>query len=1174
MDKRYLTLLITLLLTCLRTTAQDEILSFRLTTANGLPDNDIRTIMQDANGMLYFNTQYGTYMFDGYNFRETERRTPGETAANSGNVNRKDNRGNTYRFDTNGSLTYTDRNTHKTLRIQIFNPRQLQLSKMLKVHVITDAHDMIWVSVYGNGLFIYDKKNGQVRHITKGDKNSPIDTDDLQYLYEDRTGNIWVAQNHYGLVCLKVERSGCQILDFGTNGERTNDIRMMQRTADGTIYFCDNAGNLYSAGGSLQAPKPIGSGRNILTAFTDSRGTLWIGSRQDGMRKAGEWLGTGRIETFAEDNAGRIWATGLHNDIYVNGRALDVPRYGFRQFAVCRNGDMLLASDSGLIAFTPDRLLKDRRQYRFLLREKARNVYIDSRQTIWVGTADNGLFVKEHGGKQFRHYTRGDGLPGSTIQFVTCVPAKANGGEAVICIGTQNGVCWTNLNCTRFYRDFYFNDPLRSFCNESSYALLDDGRFAVGTLNGIVIFNAPHNASSHDTGGSASAAIVDIVVDGASLYDDAQLMENFRSRQPMRLSHDQGNITFYFSIFDYSKRNITDFSYRLEGYEEDWTVVSAINFASYKHLKPGTYHFHLRYRNANGNWVESPQVQEIIIASPWWDTWWAYLAYTIVAGSIAFFIYRHLATTSRLRRDIAVEKQLTEYKLRFFTNISHEFRTPLTLIQGSMDRIGSLKNIPSDMRQPLSNMQRDVNRMLRLINQLLEFRRMQNNKLSLALQETDIVALLHNIWISFHDTAENANIDYRFLRQHKSLDVFVDRGFVDKIFYNLLSNAFKYTPAGGSISLAVRTDGEFLCVEVADSGIGIPKDKQQEIFERYKTGKVSADSIGIGLNLTQELVRVHHGKIRYDENPGGGSIFTVTLPIDKSAYAKEDFMATETPLGNKDIEMSGFTPQYREAAIQPMNDKSILIVDDTVEIAAMVAGELGKYFHVATAKDGQEAWEMLNGDLQGRVDLVVSDIRMPRLGGYDLTRKIRHSDRLKALPVILLTSLTDDSEHARGLDVGADAFITKPFNVEVLISQCANIIRQRDILRKAFASAQQPQPVLKNIIKDDKDLRFAKRLESLVEANLKDAAMSVDTLAEQFDMGRTSFYNKVKSITGKTPNEYITEKRMNRARQLLEQGRMTVSQVSAETGFSSPQYFARNFKKFFGQSPSEVSMRV
>lgn len=517
---------------------------------------------------------------------------------------------------------------------------------------------------------------------------------------------------------------------------------------------------------------------------------------------------------------------------------------------------------------------------------------------------------------------------------------------------------------------------------------------------------------------------------------------------------------------------------------------------------------------------------------------------------------------------IKVENQLTEFKLRFFTNISHEFRTPLTIIRGAMDRISEQGDVPGRLKQPISSMQKSTDRLLRLINELLEFRKIQNEKLKLQLEETDVIDFLRNIFLTFNENAENRQMSYHFTTFAREYTMFIDRNYVDKMAYNLLSNAFKYTPHKHDITMKVSlTDDGRLSFSVEDTGIGIPKNKQGALFTRFDQSAFSRESIGIGLHMVSELVRVHHGEISFQENPQGGSIFTIVLPTDKSVYQPSDFLATDNNVLLADQSTSQqLVASYKETPAPPLNDRTVLVVDDDDDMRDFIATELRHYFNIETASDGEEALRRISVN---RPDLVVSDVRMPGMGGFELVKKIRQDEALADLPVILLTAISDEDKQVRGTECGADDYMTKPFNIRMLLAKCRALIGQRERLRVKFAKEVVGSTPLADIIVEDVDKKFLELFENWVSAHISQSDMQAIDFANQMKMGRTTFFKKVKQVTGMPPHEYIRKMRLMRAAELLKDPQLSISEVAYQTGFEDPSYFSRNFKEYFGVTASQ-----
>lgn len=468
-------------------------------------------------------------------------------------------------------------------------------------------------------------------------------------------------------------------------------------------------------------------------------------------------------------------------------------------------------------------------------------------------------------------------------------------------------------------------------------------------------------------------------------------------------------------------------------------------------------------------------------------------------------------------------------------------------------------------------MAKSVERMMRLINQLLEFRKMQNDKLQLALEKTDVIAFLQDIFLNFSNIAESKHINFMFLPFDKNYEMYVDRNYLDKIIYNLLSNALKYTPSHGDVALRVSLNAnQHLLISVEDTGVGVEKAKQDLLFQRFNRSSYSHDSIGIGLHLTAELVRVHHGEISYHDNQPHGSIFRVELPVDEKMYEAKDFMAVDNAVTQEEnskprtvLEM-----EYREMPPKPLNHYRVLVVEDDNDVREFLRNELQRYFEIQLAAEGLEAWERIQ---EQKPDLVVSDVMMPRMSGYQLVKKVRSDSALADLPFILLTALTADDKKLKGIDAGADAYIEKPFHTDILIATCCQLLEQRNHLKQVYG--QQPvgstKAVAPEVIKDEQDKKFQAVLDVWLAEHIADPQLNIDSFAESMGYGRTTFYKKIKRITGTTPNDYIRSLRMNKAAELLKDDRLTVAEVGYQVGIGDPYYFSKSFKNFFGVSPTK-----
>ena len=1117
---------------------------------------------------------------------------------------RRDNRGNRIETTMEGELRLTNGQTKAVIHLSgLYSKELVRLNGNPRYKVVTDRDGIVWVSTYGNGLFAHDPKTGETTHFFKTMTNTaPIQTNYLLNVFEDKAGNIWVCQENMGVACISKQQIDTEAVFFTTaeQTDHTNSIHLLTKTG-GTIYVGNRYNGLKLADGNLRFKETVTKyNDDIVAVCTDRNGTLWAGTRNSGVYAGAHnyrsqpgdatSLTASKVSDILCDPQGRIWISFFNGGVDL-AEADGEGGYRFRHFFTGKqaisnprqllsdhHGYIWLSSNGGLYTFHPDRLMADPKAYQHILLnqkdpqlDETHCLIESSDHRILAGLVDIGLAVldnsKAGAPSLLKIYNMADGLPNNSVQQLV------EDSQGNIWIGTDHGLARYNSQSHSTISLLPATTPLGNMFIENAVCQLDDGRLAFGSRHGITVVN-PQSISIAES--PFKLRITNIDINGTPLAtapdgspSGPTLSARLAQQQELRLSYNQNSLTFYFSDFEYAKEKGSKYSYRLQGYDRDWSSLSDINFATYKNLPPGRYTMQVRSLNANGEWDKDTVSQVVVIRPPFWATWWAYLIYIGVIAVIGWTFYRHFRRVNDLRNRIRVEEQLTEYKMQFFTNISHEFRTPLTIIRGAMERIQANRQLPGDMKQPVSSMQKSVDRLLRLINQLLTFSKMHDNKLRLAVEETDVVAFMRNIYSTFREMAENKHISYQFTTTDQSYLMYVDREFLDKIAYNLISNAFKYTPAGRSITVALKMSNDML-LSVTDTGLGVPKDKQQALFERFNQSVFAKDSIGIGLHLTNELVRVHHGTIRFEQNPEGGSIFTVTLPTDKAVYQEQDFLQPSPIALHESPSTHHESPStlhgYRELAPEPMNDVRVLVVEDDTDICEFIKGELGRYFVIDTANDGEEALRRIQ---ERRPDLIISDVMMPVMNGFELTRHIRADQALAEIPVILLTALTDENKQVKGLDCGADAYITKPFSMGVLLARCTQLIGQRRQLRTTYAKEVVSKPETPAIIVDEQEKRLQAQLDMWLANHLSDTDLNIDTFAQKMGYGRTTFYKKVKKLTGKTPNDYIRSLRMERAAELLKDDTKTIAQIAYQVGFDDPYYFSKTFKQYFGITASQ-----
>lgn len=1115
----------------------------------------------------------------------------------------QDNRENYWVYNHTGHLFYIHAQTGAIKDLYLIPEDRMQYIDSERYSVVHDSNDIIWISTYGNGLYAYNPATDELEHfVSEANDSGPIGSDFLLCVMDDASGGIWASSEFVGLSHISITNKGITRIypEADELVDRSNSIRLLSQMKNGDIWVGTRKGGVYVYDSQL---KPIGGKQyfpvNIYAMQEDSAGNLWMGSRGNGLRIGDTWhhrvpsdlstLGHSHIFTIYRDRKDRMWigtfgggldlATPAGDGTYTFRHFLK-QSYGQRNIRTMiedENGMMWVGTSDGICIFHPDSLIADENNYHWFnhtngkfCSNEIRYLFRDSKGRMWVGTSGAGLNLcratDNYTSLEYKNYRTSSGLVNDVVQTIL------EDEYGLLWVATEYGISRFNPSNQSFENYFFSPYKQGNVYSENSACVCADGKLLFGTTHGLALIDPkqiPVNQSF------SPVVFTGLRVNGTQMTPETEyspLKQALSYSDEISLRYFQNSFELTFSTLDYSDKGQTKYVHWLENYDQDWSEPSPLSFVSYKYLDPGTYVLHVKSSNDAGVWDEKETCLKIVIVPPFWKTNWAMLFYALLIMAALFFAYRITRSFNSLRNRIAVEKQLTEYKLVFFTNISHEFRTPLTLIQGALEKIQRIGNIPADLMSPLHSMNKSTQRMLRLVNQLLEFRKMQNNKLALSLEETDVMAFLYEIFLSFKDVAEQKNMDFRFQPSVASYKMFIDKGNLDKVVYNLLSNAFKYTPSNGTVLLNIRVDEvkQILEIQVSDTGVGIPKEKQNELFKRFMQSNFSRDSIGVGLHLSHELVLVHKGTIAYKENEGGGAVFTVCLPTDKGVYDEKDFLVSGNVLlkeadeqASKLLELSEET-SLPESRTVPLNKKKVLIIEDDHEIREFLREEMKVYFEVEVAADGTSGFEKAR---QYDADLIICDVLMPGMTGFEVSKKLKSDFATSHIPIILLTALNSPEKHLEGIESGADAYISKPFSIKILLARVFQLIEQRDKLREKFSN--EPGIIHAAMCSTDRDKEFTDRLAVVLEANLGRTDFSVEEFAQFMKLGRTVFYKKLRGMTGYSPNEYLRIMRMKKAAELLlSEERYTVAEVGYKVGINDPFYFSKCFKAQFGISPS------
>lgn len=1075
-----------------------------------------------------------------------------------------DNKGRKWIYNKTGELRLVRQD--KLVPLILFPQQTTNYIDHERFHIVEDNHGLIWISTYGKGLFVFNQDLTQSQHFV-ADKlgESPIASNYLLGIIADRHDGVWVSSEYGGVSHIQVMDKGVERIYPNGEGNMdfSNVVRMVKKMNDGTVMVGTRAGSLYHY--SADMSQVLGKSHfdsNVYGIVQMPNGETWIGTRGKGVYGAkGLDFKDRNVFCMASDAKHRMWI-----GTFGKGLSLVYPRkdgYGVKTFfadsvglnevrcmVIDKHGVLWCGTSGGLIRIPVDEFVKDACRYKTYVRDyEIRDVIVDRQGRLWLSASGDGLVQVEPGDGEtepkFHVFNTSNGLVNNLVQSVVDTP------DGNLWISTQQGVTAWNARKKSFENYMFSRNPMGNVYNENSAVCLDDGRVVLGGNYGLTIIQP--SRLSHVSG------LTDVVFTSYPYSDE------------ITLTYEQRSPNIHFSTLDYSDVRNVKYTYRLEGFDQAWSKPSSTPWAAYQKLPAGKYVLHVKACTSDGTWGKESTLI-IRVKPPFYLTSWAIMIYVLLVLGVIILVVKFVHDKNVLRNRIRLEQELTRYKLVFFTNIAHEFRTPLTLMQGSLEkekRIMKANRWQTELEKTIRVMDKSVQRMLRLIDQLLEFRKMQAGKLKLSLQETDAVMFVKGICRMFDDAAESKEIAYSFESSEPAHAMFLDQQMIDKVVFNLLSNAFKYTPAKGTISVSLSFT-DVMTIRVADTGVGIPQEKREQLFSRFMQSSYTGESFGIGLHLTHELVRTHHGEITYQENEGGGSVFVVTIPLQKDCYEASDFLVKDSPILKADLakERDGqeekTTDAVPSAPSAPLNRRTILLIEDDNDVREFLLSELESCFDLKVASDGKTGIAMAK---ELDVDLIVSDVMMPGMNGFELTKRLKNSFETSHIPIILLTALSTDENVLEGTESGADAYITKPFSPQLLMARILQLLNQREILRQKFG--KEPQEIRSAMLSNEQDSLFVKRLDSIVYSRLGEQDLSVDKVAGLLHLGRTIFYKKVRGTTGYTPNEYIRVIRLRKAAELLKEGEKNVSEVAYAVGFDNPYYFSKCFKEQFGMPPSQ-----
>jgi len=1105
----------------------------------------------------------------------------------------------------------------------------------------------IWVGTDHGGVNIINQQKGSIQYLMNNPENQKSLAQNCIYdLYKDDNGLIWVGTYKKG-VCYYNERM--DRFPLYSHDPNATDTRRTLPYEDVNRFVEDDLGNLWigTNGGGLiyynrkdstfktythDPGDPSSLCANVIVGLCyDSQHRLWIGTYYGGLdcyqnghfvhyrHNAGNSgsLSDDRVWDIIEDRHKGIWigtlGGGLQKLDPATGKFITYPPSnknieGTEYVLVMeqlKNGDLWAGTAGGIDIYSasggPTRhLCNIAGNEQSLSNDNINAIYEDQKGYVWIGTRE-GLNCVDPVSGRIRRYTTQNGLPDNTV--LTILEDKRHH----LWMSTPSGLIrfeppetFLGMITPAAFRNFDEADGLqgREF-NEKSAFKTKSGYLIFGGAGGFNLFNPDSISIDYHT---PPIVFTELQVGGKP----ARIGEKYSGQiilhqaaawtDSLVLPYGASDFSLSFIALSYGHSPRIKYAYRLKGFNSEWIQIenNADNRATYTNLDPGDYTLEVKSSNQDGVWNKHPVTMQLAVLPPFWKTTWAYLIYALLLLGVLYLARSILLYRAHMRFQLEQERQQASHthdmdmlKIRFLTNISHEFRTPLSLILAPLDKLMTDVREPALSKQ-LDMIRRNAKRLLYLVSQLLDFRKMEVQEIQLHLAKEDIIAFVRDAALSFTDIAEKKNINFTITSQIASVRASFDPDKLERILFNLLSNAFKFTQDGGQVSLKIQreTDADhknWLKISIEDNGIGIPENKVPQIFERFFQHDLPYQMInagsGIGLSITQEFVRLHGGRIEVFSTEGKGSCFIVWLPastVDAVALqntqtiheANKNNPAPEKQQNEK-IHIAALTAdasitdQYHEKP--DGRKKTILLVEDHEDFRFYLKDNLGVQFNILEASDGEKGWELC---LTTRPDLIVSDIMMEGMDGLQLCRKIKKDPRTAAIPVILLSARASQQQQLEGLKQGANDYMTKPFNFEVLQARIRNLLQQAKQVRKEAPPKVEIEPA--HTAMDSQQDQFLQAAKKAVEAAMEDSEFSVEQLSQALYVSRVTLYKKLVAITGKTPIEFIRTLRVKKAAEYLQKG-MNVAQAAYEVGYNNPKNFTKHFKQTFGMLPSDYS---
>lgn len=1033
--------------------------------------------------------------------------------------------------------------------------------------IFLDFQHGLWIGTFYGGLNYYHPRKKQFEHIYYVNGSNSLNYNGIGCMLADPDNKIWMGANDIGLDVYNTKTKKFEHFQnnwnvpylLGGNFVKTimkvDDTNLLVGAHGGGLEYFDIRSRRFTR--VFLSDDPM-SDENVYGLAKDSTGMVWVGTLNGLIRYNPKTKESIPFENLAP------------NSKKMNQKIMGLFIDSKQRLWIGTNNGVWLYHQHNLqqINFT-GKAESEKTVYGF---------FEHSSGQIWVGTSEGLYYLKEN---ELIGYKKDDGFP----SFHICSIQEDHFGQlwvstyrGLICLSPDSGKWW-------IYTE---SDGLQSNqFNDYASCKTADGKMFFGGINGITVFSPDRLV---DNPYSPAPIIENLSVFNETITPNDNtgiLSQIIELTNAIKLKPQYNNFALEFVVPNFLSGKKNSFAYLLEGFDKDWYITEK-NSVSYSNLVPGKYTFRLKSANNNGKWSSEETKLQIEILPYWYNTWWAKTLFILMISTLIFYLIRFFFSRKLIAHELELErkdkkrvKELDEMKIRFFVNISHEFRTPLTLILSPVRELLSKGIKEPWIRKQLTIVERNAERMLYLINQTLDYRKSELGNMPLQIRLAEVEVFCRRCFDLFAATAQCKGFNYIFNSTIGDAKLYYDRNFLERILSNLLSNAFKYTPHGGTIELFLYLKDKHLYVEVIDTGIGIPEDKFENVFIRFYQQEENTQGTGIGLSLVKNLVDIHHGRITLESELGKGSKFTVILPAAKEFYTQSEMHSdvevinpAEYPVKFENDILSRnqhvIVAEEEQGGEQGIEDEDrideqqqILLVEDDEEIRNYLFEQLSEKYKVVTACNGEKAWKILH---ETKINLILSDLMMPVLDGVSLCKMAKQNINFSHIPFILLTAKTDIQDQLKGLQTGADDYIGKPFVYSILEKKIENIFRQHSRIIAKYASSPELHP--SELVGNPLDEEFLNKAVAVVEKYLNDCEFSVEKFSQEMCMSRSNLHLKIKAITGESASDFIRKVRLSSACKLLKNNLYNVTEISTMIGMS-PTYFSTSFRKYIGCSPSE-----